>query len=310
MRIRISRWVGRLAWIVLGLSTALWALSVFKVLFIRSPNCAFSFESSNGLLRLGIDPKSADDSAKNMTSEELQSQTWTFGYEAAGDNAESWTDRFGLNLPLVDCSFSFPIDLIVPWYAPAAISAGLIWWIRRRPHYASIRRLRLYQRASQASLIAALLFTGLWISSQYYNIFAYLPYFEIAIQCGSVDLNHADMQSPDIFVGRQYYDLGSIPGVPDLFIGGALGEYRAPMFARFPIWLVVVLSTVGGLLLRRVAKHRRPGHCHSCGYDLTGNTSGKCPECGEPVPARLREQSSDNTRPASKDARSGGTPAR
>ncbi len=25
--------------------------------------------------------------------------------------------------------------------------------------------------------------------------------------------------------------------------------------------------------------------CLSCGYDLTGNTSGTCPECGSPVPS-------------------------
>jgi hypothetical protein len=25
----------------------------------------------------------------------------------------------------------------------------------------------------------------------------------------------------------------------------------------------------------------RPGHCQTCSYDLTGNTSGVCPECGE-----------------------------
>jgi hypothetical protein len=31
---------------------------------------------------------------------------------------------------------------------------------------------------------------------------------------------------------------------------------------------------------------RRPcqlGHCRRCGYDLTGNVSGVCPECGSPV---------------------------
>jgi predicted amidophosphoribosyltransferase len=30
---------------------------------------------------------------------------------------------------------------------------------------------------------------------------------------------------------------------------------------------------------------RRPtavGHCRKCGYNLTGNISGVCPECGEP----------------------------
>ncbi len=28
-----------------------------------------------------------------------------------------------------------------------------------------------------------------------------------------------------------------------------------------------------------------PGHCRKCGYDLTGNVSGVCPECGERIPA-------------------------
>lgn len=27
-------------------------------------------------------------------------------------------------------------------------------------------------------------------------------------------------------------------------------------------------------------RRREPGRCHACGYDLTGNTSGRCPECG------------------------------
>lgn len=26
-----------------------------------------------------------------------------------------------------------------------------------------------------------------------------------------------------------------------------------------------------------------PDTCQNCGYDLTGNVSGRCPECGEPV---------------------------
>ena len=27
----------------------------------------------------------------------------------------------------------------------------------------------------------------------------------------------------------------------------------------------------------------RPGHCLKCGYNLTGNVSGVCPECGERI---------------------------
>ncbi len=33
-----------------------------------------------------------------------------------------------------------------------------------------------------------------------------------------------------------------------------------------------------------------PGHCANCGYDLTGNVSGRCPECGNTVEAGSSEQ--------------------
>jgi hypothetical protein len=28
---------------------------------------------------------------------------------------------------------------------------------------------------------------------------------------------------------------------------------------------------------------KEAGYCVSCGYNLTGNVSGRCPECGEPI---------------------------
>jgi len=34
-----------------------------------------------------------------------------------------------------------------------------------------------------------------------------------------------------------------------------------------------------------------PGHCQTCGYDLTGNESGRCPECGTEVSVELRKGS-------------------
>jgi len=27
-------------------------------------------------------------------------------------------------------------------------------------------------------------------------------------------------------------------------------------------------------------RKRKPGHCRKCGYNLAGNVSGRCPECG------------------------------
>ena len=45
--------------------------------------------------------------------------------------------------------------------------------------------------------------------------------------------------------------------------------------------LVTPGVVVAVLLARRRAP--RPGHCRRCGYDLRGNVSGVCPECGAKV---------------------------
>jgi hypothetical protein len=48
------------------------------------------------------------------------------------------------------------------------------------------------------------------------------------------------------------------------------------------------IGAVAGLLAALLVSRRltpkgpKPGHCHKCDYDLTGNTSGRCPECGTP----------------------------
>jgi hypothetical protein len=47
----------------------------------------------------------------------------------------------------------------------------------------------------------------------------------------------------------------------------------ALLLAAYPLW-----SGVRGFVLRR--KRRKNGLCMHCGYDLTGNESGTCSECG------------------------------
>ncbi len=41
-------------------------------------------------------------------------------------------------------------------------------------------------------------------------------------------------------------------------------------------------------LLLRAPQNPPSGLCRHCGYDLTGNTSGRCPECGTPIHGKLR----------------------
>ena len=72
--------------------------------------------------------------------------------------------------------------------------------------------------------------------------------------------------------------------------GGVIGLQGArSVVVAIPYWLLaVVLASIFGLArapgrLRRY-RRRKLGLCLHCGYNLTGNVSGICPECGSEVP--------------------------
>lgn len=58
-------------------------------------------------------------------------------------------------------------------------------------------------------------------------------------------------------------------GIQDLYVCG-------PLWA--PALFFLILAS-----LRLLVRRPRAGHCNVCGYNLQGNTSGVCPECGTPV---------------------------
>jgi hypothetical protein len=59
---------------------------------------------------------------------------------------------------------------------------------------------------------------------------------------------------------------------------------RVRISLAWPVAITAMLPTI--FAVRRVRSIFRPpaGHCLRCGYSLTGNASGICPECGTPVP--------------------------
>ncbi len=62
-------------------------------------------------------------------------------------------------------------------------------------------------------------------------------------------------------------------------IGLMLGEWMAiASLTGFAVITVPYLLSVPSSLVAR--SRRRRGLCLKCGYDLTGNVSGVCPECG------------------------------
>jgi hypothetical protein len=56
---------------------------------------------------------------------------------------------------------------------------------------------------------------------------------------------------------------------------------------EIPLWipfLLVAMPTT--LLFWRDRRCVPAGHCRKCGYNLTDNVSGVCPECGEKIPSK------------------------
>lgn len=67
-----------------------------------------------------------------------------------------------------------------------------------------------------------------------------------------------------------------------------------------PFWMLLVVFGAYPLLIlvgfrTRRWRRRRRGQCTKCGYNLTGNTSGVCPECGTAVHTPASENDARNT---------------
>ena len=59
-------------------------------------------------------------------------------------------------------------------------------------------------------------------------------------------------------------------------------QLRSGNGVLIPLWLpFVIIAITTTFLFWQDRKSPNPGHCVNCGYDLTGNTSGRCPECGK-----------------------------
>ena len=100
-----------------------------------------------------------------------------------------------------------------------------------------------------------------------------------------------------------------IPGIDIMILSGSWGGFEweerrgyigpealipnAPVYyvgrrAKVPLWFVILACSAYPAIafirgpLRRWRRRKR-GLCVKCGYDLTGNVSGACPECAHPV---------------------------
>ena len=73
-----------------------------------------------------------------------------------------------------------------------------------------------------------------------------------------------------------------------------IGRSRWPVIWRpeapalllmMPLWMPLSGAVIPTVFLCRRTLRSPPGHCQTCGYNLTGDVSGVCPECGTPIAA-------------------------
>ena len=162
---------------------------------------------------------------------------------------------------------------------------------------------RFWRRAVIAvSSVLLLLILGLWVDSYFtprrVGLSAKGPEtWSLNAGLGTISLQNSIYPDPTLnpknarVVGSEFWGFSSFsnysidnPRPGQANVVPIYGSYR---FYTVPFWFAAMLVGTPAVLLlpghvkdRRRMRRARAGCCLTCGYDLTGNESGVCPECG------------------------------
>lgn len=89
-------------------------------------------------------------------------------------------------------------------------------------------------------------------------------------------------EKPGWFTSRSLYWMSPF-GHLKMFLLGYQGKFAMYRLVSVPLLPPAVAIGVATAVFLRRDRRRWKGYCWECGYDLTGNVSGVCPECGKPM---------------------------
>ena len=162
------------------------------------------------------------------------------------------------------------------------------------------RRWKTRRVLKWAGAGASLVFALAWVVSVRWQVWRSTPQSHWGLYSGGI--MYTRVQTPRVFPANWDVDPGSwqdlrllFPSAEDkahivaLCVGlrwPSVGRGTIPGFGPFsswwvPFWPLLALAAIPTLVLWYCDRGPPKGHCQSCGYDLTGNTSGVCPECGK-----------------------------
>ena len=139
-------------------------------------------------------------------------------------------------------------------------------------------------------ILVALVFNGWWHIS--YGWETPRSFSRVGLSFGRFDIErcwkvHSWDDYPD-WVSFRHLSPGwdswhrSRPGLPEPFVRleKGPGHFRLAL----PLWIPLLALIIPTLLLwRRERRRAGSGFCLRCDYDLTGNVTGACPECGTAI---------------------------
>lgn len=150
-----------------------------------------------------------------------------------------------------------------------------------------VRPFRIRRIAKWMGVSICALIVGAWAVSERYGCF--LPIGQsvfLELEHGALDimLGTSVVPPPGLHVRAQHWNeiglrepmIGLIK--PNWWTTQTFRHVRVPLLHSLFVAFVVTL-----LLFRIDQRRIVPGHCADCRYNLTGNTSGVCPECGSKI---------------------------
>jgi hypothetical protein len=150
-----------------------------------------------------------------------------------------------------------------------------------------LRKLRAHAWLRYSGLTSAALVAGVWVLSM--CVYVRIPYTS-GHALGIGDGSFLIESGVDVLTGKAPLTFQAVWNWQGISAGRSAtswlgwGPRRVSERTSILIWpLAIALGIPTMLLWYPEARRFPPGHCRRCGYDLTGNVSGRCPECGERI---------------------------
>ena len=153
------------------------------------------------------------------------------------------------------------------------------------------KRSRQRQWVKRGGLVACILIAGLWGVA----LFRYVSYQggrgHLRLSNGMVAIWIATT-GKEAFLNTRGWIVR--PDNVEQMWAPHLRIYRRSIMLAVPMWMLLHGAGIPTVLLWWRDRQPLPGCCQFCGYDLTGNVSGVCPECGQQIKKFRADDSLDS----------------